>query len=63
MVATSKVSMIFACVPLSLVFPHFVDISVLVVRALPYSQTVMLTVLLGTVCSISLYPEIRLTPR
>jgi hypothetical protein len=53
MVATSKVSMIFACVPLSLVSPHIVDIYVLVVRAQPYFQTVMLMVLLETVCIVA----------
>ena len=54
MVVLSKVSMVFACVSLSLVSPLIVDISVLVVRALPSSLTVMLTVLLGTVCSFYL---------
>ena len=54
MVELSKVSMVFACVPLSLVSPYIVEISVLVARALPFSLTVTPTVLLGTVCYLYL---------
>ena len=61
MVALSKVSMVFAYVSLLLVSPHLIDISVFVVRALPSSLTVTLTVLLGMVCTFYLQPEIRLT--